>query len=165
MLNNTWFERAITDMYPPEPQLQNTTESPTALLYLVVLITINNGKYSTTVYSKRESFQFDVINFPHLSSNIPAKPAYVVYISQLVRIGRVCSTFVQFKERHYKLTQKLIRQGFWYSGLCVAFKRFTKTHYVHRRRHPCKAFRNLAVPLHCLGSSVSAWNTVCCGFK
>ena len=127
-LNNRWFERAIADIYPPELQLKNTTESPTTLSYLDVLITINNGKYSTTVYDKRDSFQFDVINFPHLSSNIPAKPAYGVYISQLVRIGRICSTFVQFKERHYKLTQKLIRQGFWYSGLCVAFKRFTKSH-------------------------------------
>ena len=127
-LNNRQFQRAIVDIYPSELQLKNTTEGPTTLSYLDVLITINNGKYSTSVYDKRDSFQFDVINFPHLSSNIPAKPAYGVYISQLVRIGRICSTFVQFKDRHYKLTKKLIRQGFRYSGLCMAFKKFTKSH-------------------------------------
>ena len=37
-----------------------------------------------------------------------------IYISQLVRAGRICSNFVQFSERHYKLTQRLIHQGFWH---------------------------------------------------
>ena len=32
----------------------------------------------------------------------------MVYVSQLVRIGRICSGYEQFCERHYKLTQKLI---------------------------------------------------------
>ena len=50
---------------------------------------------------------------------------YYEYISQLVRIGRICSNFVQFKLRHYTLTQKLMKQGFWYSGLCMAFRKFT----------------------------------------
>ena len=68
------------------------------------------------------------MNFPHLSSNIPSKPAYGVYISQLVRIGRICSNFVQFKLRHYTLTQKLMKQGFWYSGLCMAFRKFARSH-------------------------------------
>ena len=28
-----------------------------------------------------------------MSSNIPSKPAYGVYVSQLVRIGRICSCY------------------------------------------------------------------------
>ena len=36
-----------------------------------------------------------------------------------LRIGRV--------DRHYKLTEKLIAQGFWYSRLCVAFKKFLRS--------------------------------------
>ena len=73
------------------------------------------------VHDKRDSFTFNIVNFPHLSSNISSKPAYGLYISQLVRIGRICSNFVQFKLRHYTLTQKPMKQGFWYSGLCMAF--------------------------------------------
>ena len=96
-LNNTQFDAAIHDIYPQELQLKKTTESATALSYLDVLITINNGRYSTAVFDKRDSFTFNIVNFPHLSSNIPSKPAYGVYISQLVRIGRICSNFVQFK--------------------------------------------------------------------
>ena len=59
---------------------------------------------TTCIYMKRDNFNFKIVNFPHLCSKIPSKPAYGVYISQLVRIGRICSSFVQFKERHYKLT-------------------------------------------------------------
>ena len=77
--------------------VKKTTESATALSYLDVLITIDNGRYSTAVFNKRDSFTFNIVNFPHLSSNIPSKPAYGVYISQLVRIGRICSNFVQLK--------------------------------------------------------------------
>ena len=63
----------------------------------------------------RDSFNFDIVNFPNMSSNIPSKPAHGVYISQLVRIGRICSSY--FCERRYKLTQKFIKQGFRYAEL------------------------------------------------
>ena len=55
-----------------------------------------------------------IVNFPHLSSNIPSGPAYGVYISQLVRIGRICSDYTDFALRHYKLTDRLINQGYNY---------------------------------------------------
>ena len=56
--------------------------------------TIENGNYSTAVYDKPDTFTFNIVNFPYiliLHANIPAKPAYGVYISQLVGIGRICS--------------------------------------------------------------------------
>ena len=126
-LNNDEFEHEISNIYPTELELKKTT-SATRLSYLDIEITIADKKYSTTVYDKRDDFKFTIVNFPHLSSNIPCRQAYGVYISQLVRIGRICNDFVQFKDRHYRLTAKLAQQGFWYSGLCTAFKRFTKIH-------------------------------------
>ena len=41
------------------------------------------------------------VKFPFMDSTIPAKPAYGVYISQLVCIGRIYETFV---ERHRIIT-------------------------------------------------------------
>ena len=52
VLNNTNFSDAIRDIYPSEVQLKKTTESTTALLYLNIFITIQHGKYCTTVYDK-----------------------------------------------------------------------------------------------------------------
>ena len=125
-LNNATFHSAITDIYPHKLQLKKTTECETQLSYLDVLITIENGKYSTAVYDKRDNFNFNIVNFPYLSSNIPSGPAYGVYTSQLVRIGRICSNYTEFARRHYKLTQRLIHQDFRYSALCLTFKRFSK---------------------------------------
>ena len=50
-----------------------------------------------------------------MSSNIPANPTYGVYISQLIRISRICDTIQSFVIRHRLLTERLIKQEFWYS--------------------------------------------------
>ena len=70
-----------------------------------------------------------IVNFPHLDSNIPTKPAhrYGVYISQLhvVRIGRICDRYEDF---NCVLTQRLLEQGYRYDNLCSTFKRFYNTY-------------------------------------
>ena len=79
------FELHVCIIYPDELKLKKTSESSTALLYLLdIQITIVNGKYSTAVYDKRDYFSFKIVNFPYLCSNIPSRPAYGVYISQYV---------------------------------------------------------------------------------
>ena len=85
VLNDTNFSDAIQDIHPSELQLKKTTESTTSLSYLDIFITIEHGKYCTTLYDKRDSFKFDIANFPDMGSNIPSKPTH---ISQLVRIRR-----------------------------------------------------------------------------
>ena len=125
-LNNNRFTKVIPNIYPPELELKRTTESPTMLSYLDILIIIENGKYHTTNFYKRDNFGFTIVNFPHLCSNIPTKPAYGVYVSQLIRIGRICNSFT---DRHYKLTTRLIQQGFWYTKLCFIFTKFLE--YMH----------------------------------
>jgi len=37
----------------------------------------------TEVFDKRDSFNFDIVNYPYMYSNIPAKLTYGVYVSQL----------------------------------------------------------------------------------
>ena len=52
-LNNSSFASKISDIYPTELDLKKTTESPTTVSYLDILITINNGKHVTAVYDER----------------------------------------------------------------------------------------------------------------
>jgi hypothetical protein len=47
---------------------------------------------STKIYDKRD-FNFKIINFPNMCSNIPASPAYGIYISQLIRYARASSNY------------------------------------------------------------------------
>jgi hypothetical protein len=51
-----------------------------------------------------------LFNFPFISSNIPASPAFGVYISQLIRYSRACDQYSDFLDRAHQLTQKLPKQ-------------------------------------------------------
>ena len=66
-----------------------------------------------------------------MNSNIPIKPAYGIYISQLkliVRIGRICEEYSAFMDRNRMIIDRLIKQGFHYSKLCKTFKKFSRKH-------------------------------------
>ena len=113
-IDNSHFEE-IPNIYPPELTLKRTSESDTKLSYLDISISICSSKCVTEVYDKRDAFNFNIVNFPYMSSNIPSNPTYSVYISQLIRISRTCDTFQSFVIRHRLLTERLTKQGFWYS--------------------------------------------------
>ena len=53
-----------------------------------------------------------LICFPFLSSNIPTPPAYGVFISQLIRYARACSSYGCFILRATRLSNKLLEQGY-----------------------------------------------------
>ena len=127
-LNNTMFEGEICNIYPTELTLKKTTECTSRLSYLDISISIYSGRYVTELYDKRDNFNFEIVNFPYMCSNIPVRPTYGVYVSQLIRICRICDNFDNFASRHRLVTNRLIKQGFWYTQLCKTFKKFAKRH-------------------------------------
>ena len=69
----------IPKIYLPQLTLKKTTETPEKLSYLDICLQIQGRKFKTSVYDKRDTFNFHIVNFPHLDSNIPSKPAYTEY--------------------------------------------------------------------------------------
>ena len=59
----------------------------------------SEGWLRTKLYDKRDDFNFPIVHFPFICSNIPAAPAYGVYISQLIRYSRACGSYVDFLDR------------------------------------------------------------------
>ena len=84
----------------------------------------SGGKLSTRLYDKRDDFDFHIVNFPFLSSNIPSGPSYGVYISQLIRYARRCSHYDDFRYRHKCLVDRLLSQGYKALRLEKSFKKF-----------------------------------------
>ena len=72
-------------MNPEELVVSDTSESRNIVSYLDLLIDILNGDLVCSIFDKRGVFDFDIVNFPDLSGNIPTVPAYGTYISQLIR--------------------------------------------------------------------------------
>ena len=87
-LKNTTFAEYLEFIYPRELKIKETTAASSS--YLDCYLYIDNGKLATKLYDKRHDFNFPIVNFPFLSSNIPSAPAYGVYVSQLIRYARAC---------------------------------------------------------------------------
>ena len=86
-INNHNFHKYVHLIYPGELDIKDTTESDRSASYLDILLNIDsNGRLTTTLYDKCDDFNFAIVNFPSLCSNIPLSPAYGVYISQLIRL-------------------------------------------------------------------------------
>ena len=85
---------------------------------------ISNSTVSTTIYNKRDDFDFDIINFPFLDGDVPRRTSYGVYISQFIRFARASSNLNDFIYRNKALTDKLLRQGYRYFKLRKAFSKY-----------------------------------------
>ena len=81
-----------------------------------------------SIYDKRDDFTFRIVNFPHMDSNIPANPAYGVYIFQLVRYARICTSKVDYMKRLRRLSLRLRQQGFETNLLQKSFNKFFNRH-------------------------------------
>jgi hypothetical protein len=87
------------------------------------------GRLRTKLYDKRDDFNFPIVNFPFICSNIPAGPAYAVCISQMLLYSRACGSHQDFLDRGLLITRKLLNQGFLLVKLKSSLRKF------YGRRH------------------------------
>ena len=125
-INNPDFENYLGRMYPAELEIKYTTESNTSASFLDLLLSIqSDGQLRTSLYDKRDDFNFHITNFPFLSSNIPSSPVYGVFISQLIRYARACSSYECFILRAARLSSsKLLGQEYVMERLKSSLRKF-----------------------------------------
>ena len=76
-------------MYPAELEIQDPTESNKSAFDWDLLLSIGrDGQLRTSLYDKRDDFNFHLTLYPFLSSYFPSSPSYGVFISQLIRYTR-----------------------------------------------------------------------------
>ena len=76
------FENYLGQIYPAELEIKDTMESNNSSFYLDLLLSIRrDDQLHTSLYNKRDNFNFHITNFRFLSTNIPSSPAYGVFIS------------------------------------------------------------------------------------
>lgn len=72
-------------MYSNELEVKDTTYIQTSVSYLYIYIEIDSrGILKTKLQKKRDDITFPIVNFPLISSNIPAATTHGVSISQLI---------------------------------------------------------------------------------
>ena len=108
-INNSRFAEFLPLIYPPELEVKETTDTASSASFLDLYLEFDDsGQLSTKIYDKRDDFNFKIINFPNMCSNIPASPAYGAYISQLIRYARASSNYSDFLKRHLHLRNRLL---------------------------------------------------------
>ena len=82
-IDNIHFEHMEHRIYTAELQLNKANASDTEAAFLDLNLSIHNDIVSTKIYDKWDDFNFDIVNFPFLDGDVPQRPSYGVYISQL----------------------------------------------------------------------------------
>ena len=112
-INNSRFAEFLPLIYTAEQKVKETTDAASSASFLDLYLEFDDsGQLNTKMYDKRDDFNFKFINFPNMCSNIPASPAYGVYISQLIRYARASSNYSDFLKRHLHLRNRLMDQGY-----------------------------------------------------
>ena len=117
-LKNTKFAVYLVFIYARELEIKETTETAVFSSYLDCYLYIDNGKLTTRHYD----FNFPIVNFPFLSSNIPSAPASDVCASQVIRHARACLNHQDFMELRKDLTTRLLGQGYQKTKLVATLK-------------------------------------------
>ena len=129
-LNNSRLGDFVDRIYPIELEIKDTTNTDRSASYLDLHLDIDSeGRFRTQLYDKRDDFNFPIVNFPFICSNIPAAPAYGVYISQMIRYSRACSSYQDFLDRGLLLTRKLLNQGFLLVKLKLSLPKLYGRHH------------------------------------
>ena len=127
-IDNTYFAGFISQINPPELQLNKTNSSDTEAAFLDLHLSIVDGFVSCKIYDKRDDFDFKNVNISFLDGDVPCAASYGVDISQLIRFARVSSHVTDFTTRNKLLTAKLLNQGYRYHKLRKAFSKFYRRH-------------------------------------
>ena len=69
-------------MYNTELEIKDTTDTARSASYRDIHIeNLQLHQIRIKLYDKRDDFNFPIVNFPFICSNIPAAPAYGIYLS------------------------------------------------------------------------------------
>jgi hypothetical protein len=124
-LNNSRFGDFVDRIYPIELEIKDTTDTDRSASYFNLHLEVDSdGRLRTKLYDKGDDFNFPIVNFPFICSNILAAPAYGVYISQFTRYFRACGSYQDSLDRGLLLTRKLLNQGFLLVKLKSPLRKF-----------------------------------------
>ena len=106
------FSQHLPQIYPAELVLNKANANNNKIDYLDITVSSENNVLSFSLYDKRDSFNFEIVNFPFLDSCIPRKPALGIFYGQMARIAKICTKYDDFCKRITELSKRLLCQGY-----------------------------------------------------
>ena len=111
--NNNLFLEHVHEIYPTNLILKRSNVNNDQICnFLDLNLQILDGRLHTTLYDKRNDFDFTINSFPNLSANIHKRRTHSVLISQLIRFSKACTNVEDFCYASSTLVKKLEAQFF-----------------------------------------------------
>ena len=115
-------------IYPTELQLNKANASDTEAAFLDLNLSIHNDIVSTKIYDNGMILILILLISRSLMA-MSLKAPLMVYISQLIRFARASLPVSDYNNRNKFLTAKLLKQGYRYHKLRIAFSKFYHRHF------------------------------------
>ena len=123
-----YFDNMVSQIYPLELQLNKANTSNTEAAFLDFHLSISNDIVYTKIYDKRDDFDFEIVNFPFVDGDIPRLyPMESVSLNSFVSLEHLAIADINTLNK--LLTQKLLKQGYWYHKLRKTFSKFYRQYY------------------------------------
>ena len=115
-------------IYPKEMVLNRENINDEKGTFLDLSEEIIDNKIKIKLYDKREDYNFEIVNYPHLDSNIPEKIAYGVFTSQLIRYARIFTHKEDLIARVKLIIDRLIKKKYTIEGLKKTTRKCMQQH-------------------------------------
>mgnify|MGYP001792462320 CR=1 FL=1 len=123
------FENYYKEIYPQELELKKENLSLISCTFLDLKIDIKNNSFNTSLYDKRDDYNFKIVRLPYRSSDIPKKMFISSIVTEILRIARVTSIFQSFLTTTQTLIRRMIGQGAQVLDIRTSLNRTIKKHW------------------------------------
>jgi len=124
VVNYDDFPSTARDIYPNELTLKRADTPIDHKVAFLDLHISRQSSLSIDLYDKTRDFNFNVVKFAHISSNVPRNSIYQIFLSQLVRISRIVTDRMEWLDRIRELNEACLRVGASITRLANTFGRF-----------------------------------------
>ena len=105
------FDKVWNQIYPPELELKHENKKSSEVSFLDLQMEVEEGRLRTSLYDKRDGFNFEIVRMPFLESCIPDRIFYATIMSEVLRIARATTHLENFKNTTNVLLRRMKKQG------------------------------------------------------
>lgn len=105
------FENHHKDIYTKELELKKENDGNLCASFLDIFIYIENEKFHTKLFDKRDNFGFDIVRMSFQCSNIPSKMFYGSIGAEFLRISRATSKIEDLTYSCKQLLNRMSKQN------------------------------------------------------
>ena len=106
------MDKIQQDIYPATLKLEKVNQNLHKANVLDLKIKIKNNKATIQTYDKRRDYNFSIINYPHINSNVPIFMCYNIYKGQVLRHARINNNIKTFIKNIKIINKAFMSRGY-----------------------------------------------------